>query len=104
MVSYLEQKIQRQKERLAKYEEKAKLLKRLKSEATAKRNSKVSQREAVEFRRDQYGLTQPEMAEILGISKGKYSEFVNGKIRLPMNAMQKAYRIGVPAECLLEVV
>lgn len=57
--------------------------------------------EALEFRREQYGLTQREFARLLGMGHTHYSEFANGKRQLPRKAMGNAYRIGVPADVLL---
>jgi len=59
-------------------------------------------RGAVEFRRTEYGWTQTKMAKALGMSKGRYSEFLHGKRRLGLNARCKAFEIGVPAEVLLQ--
>jgi len=59
--------------------------------------------EAVEFRREQYGLTQKEMAKILHWGQSHYSEFVNGKLTMPKHVMAQAYEIGVPASCLFQV-
>lgn len=57
--------------------------------------------DALEFRRDQYGLSQADFAFVLGIQPSHYSEVINGKRSLPMTAMKAAYKIGVPAEILL---
>lgn len=58
--------------------------------------------EAVEFRRDQYGLTQAQWAYVLGMQPSHYSEFVRGARRLPGLAMGTAFAYGVPAECLFQ--
>lgn len=58
--------------------------------------------EAVEFRREQYGFTQKEMAKVLGWGQSHYSEFVNGKLTMPKRVMARAYEIGVPASCLFQ--
>jgi len=58
-------------------------------------------RDAVEFRREAYGFTQKQMAEVLGIPCSKYSEFKNGKRRLPRSALIRAWVVGVPAESLI---
>jgi antitoxin component HigA of HigAB toxin-antitoxin module len=58
--------------------------------------------DAVEFRRDSYGLTQGEWAFVLGIQPSHYSEFVNSKRALPIGAMAKCFEYGVPAECLFQ--
>lgn len=59
-------------------------------------------RSAVEFRRKEYGWTKARMAEVLGLTRGHYTEFVQGKRRLPVNARCKAFEVGVPAEVLLQ--
>ena len=58
--------------------------------------------DAVEFRRDQYGLTARDWAFILGISQGHYSEFAHGKRDLPKKSMAKAFEYGVPAAALFQ--
>lgn len=58
--------------------------------------------EAVEFRREQYGLTQEQWAYVLRIRPSHYSEFVHGNRKLPPKAMAQAYAFGVPAECLFQ--
>jgi antitoxin component HigA of HigAB toxin-antitoxin module len=63
-----------------------------------------SQIEAVEFRREQYGLNSSEMAQVLGIARSHYSEFVLGKRQLPITAIIRAFAIGVPAESLFQVI
>lgn len=50
---------------------------------------------AFEFRRDQYGLTCSEMAQVLGMARSHYSEFVAGKRGLPFILMPR----GVPFKC-----
>lgn len=77
------------------------LIRRLKRQANRVRKPKVSIIDALEFRREQYGLTATEFASILGFAQTHYSEFVNGKRRLPRAAMCRAFAIGVPAEVLL---
>lgn len=57
--------------------------------------------DALEFRRDQYGLSQADFAFVLGMQPSHYSEVINGKRNLPMSAMKAAYKLGVPAEVLL---
>lgn len=59
--------------------------------------------EALEFRREQYGWTREMMAFAIGLSKGHYSEVINGKRQLPLNATRHAYSIGVPATVLLQL-
>lgn len=48
------------------------------------------------------GYNQTQMAKRLGLMQSHYSEVLSGKIELPKNAMRKAYRLGVPAEVLLQ--
>lgn len=63
--------------------------------------SDVTAIDAVEFRREQYFLNQSEFAEILGMQKSHYSEFINGKRDLPKSAMKRAIAIGIPAISVL---
>src|ERR1700712_5551320 len=72
------------------------------TEAQVGKVSTVSLIDAMEFRRDQYEITASEFSAILGMSKTHYSEFVNGRRNLPLNARIRAYAIGVPAEALLQ--
>lgn len=58
--------------------------------------------DAVEFRREQYQLTQGEWAKIIGIQQSHYSEFVNGKRKLTLAQSGKCFAFGVPAECLFQ--
>ena len=58
--------------------------------------------DAVEFRRDQYQLTQKQWASVIGISQSHYSEFVNGKRGLTLAQAAKCFEYGVPAECLFQ--
>ncbi|KQY83732.1 helix-turn-helix domain-containing protein [Pelomonas sp. Root1444] len=58
--------------------------------------------EAVEFRRDAYGLDCRQWAAVLGMAPSHYSEFVNGKRPLPKRAMTNAFAYGVPAEALFQ--
>jgi antitoxin component HigA of HigAB toxin-antitoxin module len=75
---------------------------RLLTEAQAGKSSDVSLADALEFRRDQYGLKAAEFAAILGLTPPKYSEIVNGARNMPLNARIRAFAIGVPAEVLLQ--
>lgn len=75
---------------------------RLLSEAQVGRASEVSITEALEFRREQYGLKAREFAAILGLTPQHYSEFANGRRNLPLNARIRAFAIGVPADVLLQ--
>lgn len=58
--------------------------------------------DAVEFRRDQYGLTQRDWAKIIGIQAGHYSEFKQGKRKLTLNQAAKCFYYGVPAALLFQ--
>lgn len=75
---------------------------RLLTEAQVGAVCSVSIIEAVEFRRDQYGLTAGEFSAVLGITKTNYSDFVHGRKNLPLNARIRAFAIGVPPELLLQ--
>jgi antitoxin component HigA of HigAB toxin-antitoxin module len=75
---------------------------RLLTEAQAGKASDVSLADALEFRRDQYGLKAAEFAAILGLTPPKYSEVINEKRNMPLNARIRAFAIGVPAEVLLQ--
>lgn len=81
---------------------KAELIHCLMAEADAGVVCKVSVIDALDFRRDQYGLTWAEFGAILGISASQMSYFKTGRRRLPLNAMKRAYAIGVPADVLLQ--
>lgn len=58
--------------------------------------------DAVEFRRDQYRLTQKDWARVIGISPTHYSEFTHGKRGLTLAQAAKCFEFGVPAECLFQ--
>lgn len=58
---------------------------------------------AVEFRREQYGLTCVQWAKLLGMPKTNYSDFLHGRREFPPSAMPRACRLGVPAEVLLQL-
>lgn len=75
---------------------------RLLNEAQIGKSCEVSLIDALNFRRDQYGLKNAEFAAILGMNATHYSEFINGKRNLPLNARIRAFSIGVPAEVLLQ--
>ncbi|WP_157385878.1 helix-turn-helix domain-containing protein [Methylosarcina fibrata] len=83
-------------------EPKPTMILRLLAEVQAGKAVSVSIADALEFRREQYGLTQSEFAAILGLQKGHYSEIVNGKRKLPIGATKRAYALGVPADVLLQ--
>ena len=75
---------------------------RLLSEAQVGKACEVSIVDALDFRRDQYGLTRAEFAAILGMTPAHFSEVMAGKRNLPLNARIRAFAIGVPAEVLLQ--
>jgi len=77
------------------------LLARLHREAAAGVKCDASEAQALEFRRDQYGLTKTEFAVVLGIHLPHYSETIRGKRRLPVHAIERAMAIGVPVEPLI---
>lgn len=58
--------------------------------------------DALEFRRDQYGLEQRQWAWVLGMQPSHYSEVVAGKRSLPKAAMSMAFAHGVPAAALFQ--
>ncbi len=75
---------------------------RLLTEAQAGKACDVGIIDALEFRREQYGLTRAEFAAILGITAAHFSEVMAGKRNLPLNARIRAFAVGVPAEVLLQ--
>ena len=75
---------------------------RLLTEAQIGKETDVRITDALEFRRDQYGLTQREFAAILGLQNTHYSEIISGKRRMTLGATQRAFAIGVPADVLLQ--
>lgn len=86
-----------------KIENKIDIIKRLMREADLGIQSKITAIESLEFRRDQYGLTQMEFAKILKMQSSHYSEFVKGKRELPKAAIRRAVAIGVPPNCALKI-
>lgn len=83
-------------------EPKPAMILRLLTEAQAGKSCDVSIADALEFRRLQYGLKASEFAAILGMTSQKYSEVINGKRNMPLNARIRAFAVGVPAEVLLQ--
>lgn len=83
-------------------ESKDALISKLVAEATSGNRATVSLSQALEFRRDQYGLSKKEFAKVLGLQASHYSEVVNGKRALPIAATKRAFAVGVPAEALLQ--
>lgn len=58
-------------------------------------STRISEADALEFRREQYGLSASEFAQILNIQKSHYSETISGKRRLPINAVARAIAVDV---------
>lgn len=86
---------------LNKPESKAQIIARLMTQRDLKR-ADVSISEALEFRREQYGLNAAEFAFVLGLERSHYNEIVNGRREIPKKAMRRAFAIGVPATVLLQ--
>ncbi len=76
-------------------------LTRLLREADAGVSSEVSEADALEFHREQCGLTASDFAVVLSMQQSHYSEVVHQRRRLPINAVARAVAIGVPAAPLL---
>jgi antitoxin component HigA of HigAB toxin-antitoxin module len=87
---------------LNKREPKPAMILRLLATAQVGKSIDVSVVDALEFRREQYGLTPREFSAILGLQNSHYSEIINGKRKLPIGATKRAFAIGVPAEVLLQ--
>lgn len=79
------------------------LIARLLTEARGN-TSEVAIGAALEFRREQYNLTQDEFAFILGVRPSHYSEVVRGRREITKKTMRRAFAIGVPAAVLLQPV
>jgi len=97
--------VQRMVSRLAQREArepKPAMILRLLAEAQAGVKCEVSMVDALDFRRDQYGLTWSEFGMLLGLSPQHMSEVKNGHRRLPIGAVKRAYAIGVPADALMQ--
>ena len=75
---------------------------RLKAEIAAVKPPDVSINEALEFRRDQYGLKQYEFARLLGMTPTHYSDMMAGRRRITKEAIRRAFALGVPIEVLLQ--
>lgn len=89
------------RDHLNKRESKASIMRRLLRDAT-KQKRLPSIADALEFRREAYGLTAREFAQVLGIAGTHYSEVVHGKRRLPIDAVRRAVAVGVPVDILLQ--
>lgn len=72
------------------------------AEAEQGRACDVTIADALEFRREQYGLSKHEFASILGLALSHYGEILGGNRRLPLKATKRAFAIGVPADVLLQ--
>ena len=82
-------------------EPKPAMLLRLLEEAQAGVHCECTLAYSLEFLRDQYGLSRGEFAVLLGLQRSRYREIVNGKRGMPLNAIKRAYAVGVPADVLL---
>lgn len=89
-------------DRNVRQEPKLAMILRLLTEAKVGVAADVRIADALEFRRDQYGLTQREFAAILGLQNSHYSEIISGKRRLTLGATKRAFAIGIPANVLLQ--
>ena len=63
---------------------------RLLTEAQVGKACEVSIIDALDFRRDQYGLTRAEFAAILGLTATHFSDVMAGRRNLPLNARIRA--------------
>lgn len=50
----------------------------------------------------EHGLKHYQMAALLGVPKTHFSEVIHGKRLLARGAMAKAYKLGIPADILLQ--
>jgi len=82
-------------------ESKEKILARLYNDIANIPNEPKNSIDAIEFRRDQYGLTATEFAGLLGLTPSHYSEFKNGKSKLSLKNIKRAVAIGVPLTALV---
>jgi HTH-type transcriptional regulator/antitoxin HigA len=58
--------------------------------------------EAMEFRMDQLGINQSQLADLIGFPKSRVSEILNGKRKPSLDIMRALHdRLGVPADVLL---
>lgn len=85
-------------------EMKKQIIKRLEEEIKRELVCRVMDIDALEFRRDQYGLNQYEFAALLNVDPTHYSEFIHCKRALPVQAIQRAIIIGVPLKCAFNSV
>ena len=75
---------------------------RLESELAAIKPPDVSINDALEFRRDQYGLKQYQFARLLGLSPSHYSDMLAGRRHITKEAIRRAFALGVPIDVLLQ--
>lgn len=57
---------------------------------------------AIQFRMEQYGHNQSQMAKKIGYSKSKVSEVLNGKRPFSLGMMRAFVKYGVPAEVFIK--
>ena len=76
------------------------LMARLMAEAVGVASA-VSLADALEFRREQYGLSRAQFSVVIGLSASHYSEVMSGVRDLPIKAAKRAYRIGVSIEAIM---
>jgi HTH-type transcriptional regulator/antitoxin HigA len=57
---------------------------------------------AIRFRIEQYGWTDAQFAEKVGMSRSHFSEVMNGKRKMPLHAVRKAVGLGIPAKVMLQ--
>lgn len=98
-------RVDRRVSRLAEREDrepKPAMILRLLTEAQAGVKCDVTLVQALEFRREAYGLNKRDFAALLGFSLARYSDVCSGRRRLPLDATKRAYAIGVPADALLQ--
>ena len=60
--------------------------------------------EALEFRREQYEWSKTKMAKELNIQLSHYCDVLAERRKLPLLATKHAFRIGVPASVLLQLL
>lgn len=83
-------------------EAKAALIKDLKQRADAcTAASGLTEAEALELRRKEYGLTKGQFAAVLGLDATNYGAVTFGKRRLPAASIGRAAAIGVPLQPML---
>lgn len=70
--------------------------------ATIISNSIPSVIDAVEFRRKQYGINCAQWANVIGISRHHYSDFIHGKRNLTLLQSARCFAFGVPAVALFQ--